>query len=358
MLDEEPPARLDQAEADEYCRTQAAMVKSRLVFTAALRDPKVANLDILAEQADPLAWLEKNIKVDFNLSPEIMRISLEGHQPEEQQVLVDAIVKAYLEEVLNRERNQAQNRVDQLMGFAKKYEDRVKSNRRTMRSLQGQVEAADNEELALRRQLARKELDALHGERLQAEAELRKLRLERAALRDRAEAPVPEGEVEKVLREDPELSRLREAAARLEARIEELALKTANPEKSPAYAEAQTQLKEAKKGLAARRDKLRPAVMARIEERLRAREREAAGQLDQRIQLLDKLSAQLAVEIARLLRESRGIVQGHLDVEEIRQDISRMEEMAGKMKSQAERLTIELEAPPRAYRLQEATVRQ
>jgi hypothetical protein len=41
--------------------------------------------------------------VDFKKAPEILRISLKGERPDEMVVLVDAVVKAYLDELFNHE---------------------------------------------------------------------------------------------------------------------------------------------------------------------------------------------------------------------------------------------------------------
>jgi hypothetical protein len=74
-----------------YQRNQVVLCKSRLVLASALRDPKVANLAILANRLDPIAWLEKEVQADFALSPEIMRISMSGLETDDLVVLVNAI---------------------------------------------------------------------------------------------------------------------------------------------------------------------------------------------------------------------------------------------------------------------------
>ena len=54
-------AASSQEDFDEYRRTQEAMVKSRLVLNAALRQPKIADLSIIRDHADPVEWLEKEL---------------------------------------------------------------------------------------------------------------------------------------------------------------------------------------------------------------------------------------------------------------------------------------------------------
>ncbi len=59
-----------------YQRTQLALLKSRLVPSTALNDPKVAKLEMLSEKVDPIEWLEKELQVDFASGSEILRISI------------------------------------------------------------------------------------------------------------------------------------------------------------------------------------------------------------------------------------------------------------------------------------------
>src|SRR5262245_23983031 len=61
-----------------FQNTQTALARSRLVLTAALRNPKVPPtrwFEEVGAQGDPLDWLEQNLKVAFS-GTEIMQISI------------------------------------------------------------------------------------------------------------------------------------------------------------------------------------------------------------------------------------------------------------------------------------------
>ena len=49
----------DSSNLAGHQRTQAALAKSRLVLNSALRVKEVANLPVLADKIDPVAWLEE-----------------------------------------------------------------------------------------------------------------------------------------------------------------------------------------------------------------------------------------------------------------------------------------------------------
>jgi hypothetical protein len=85
-----------QNENKEFIRGQALLVKSRPVLNAALSHPDVAELRVVQDQVDPVGWLEREIRVDFNDVPEIMGISMLGRNGEELKPIVSAVCESYL----------------------------------------------------------------------------------------------------------------------------------------------------------------------------------------------------------------------------------------------------------------------
>ena len=59
----------------------------------------------MAGETDPVEWLQENLAVDFPQNGEILSISLSGDELSEDLVrLVDAVAKAYKDEVIGAER--------------------------------------------------------------------------------------------------------------------------------------------------------------------------------------------------------------------------------------------------------------
>lgn len=85
--------------------TQLALLKSNFVLSAAVRNPSVAALPILARE-DPVAWLQDHLESDFPQDAEILSIRLHGieEQADELVKVVDAVAKAYKDEVVNSRR--------------------------------------------------------------------------------------------------------------------------------------------------------------------------------------------------------------------------------------------------------------
>ena len=66
---------------------------------------------MVQKEDDPVRWLAANIRVDFRGNSEIMRVSLTSEKPEEAAILVKAVVEAYMNEVVDADRNARNGRI-------------------------------------------------------------------------------------------------------------------------------------------------------------------------------------------------------------------------------------------------------
>jgi RNA polymerase sigma factor (sigma-70 family) len=164
-----PDGRRDEPAGDEaaYRRTQLALLKSRLVLRAALRRPEVARLEALKGQADPLAWLEKNLRALFIDNTGVLRVSVAAGGGPDRAALTNAVVRAYLEEIVGRERIQKTERWEMLESLRTRYEDQVRHKREVLRKLTEVRGAATS----LKHQFDREDLTRFR-------AELQRVRLE------------------------------------------------------------------------------------------------------------------------------------------------------------------------------------
>lgn len=95
-------SRFNAREYEIFQKSQVALLKSWFVLNAALRDPGIATLPILAGKDDPVAWLTDHLEVEFVDGSEVFAIRLRGadSQAEDLKRLVDAVAKAYEKEVV------------------------------------------------------------------------------------------------------------------------------------------------------------------------------------------------------------------------------------------------------------------
>jgi RNA polymerase sigma factor (sigma-70 family) len=157
-----PDGKRDEPAGDDaaYRRTQLALLKSRLVLRAALRRPEAARLEALKGQADPLAWLEKNLRALFIDNTGVLRVSVAAGSGPDRAILTNAVVRAYLDEIVGQERNQKTQRLEMLASLQTRYEDQVRHKREVLRKLTTKRGAS----LSLKQQFDREDLTRFRGE--------------------------------------------------------------------------------------------------------------------------------------------------------------------------------------------------
>jgi hypothetical protein len=105
LKNESSPWR-DEREFEVIKKTQIALLNSEFVLTAAVRDPDISSLSIFASVEDPVKWIQEHLDVSYPEDGEILEIKLAGPQDRADDLvhLVDAVVRAYQKEVIDRDR--------------------------------------------------------------------------------------------------------------------------------------------------------------------------------------------------------------------------------------------------------------
>ena len=95
-----------------FQKTQAELLKSRLVLGKALSHPDVAKLPSVLSRPDPIQWLADELTLTF--VGELLYIGLQSDDPQEVVKLVNAVTDAYMEEVVNADNNRRKRRLAEL----------------------------------------------------------------------------------------------------------------------------------------------------------------------------------------------------------------------------------------------------
>ena len=176
-----------QANLEEFKifkNTQAQLIKTPFVLTAALRKPEIASLSIVRqEEVNPVAWLQQNLEVSFPGDGEIMKISLSASNHREAVKLLRAVVDAYLSEVVETERNVMTQKLAALEEVLASKEREIRQRRITLKTLAEQLGTVDQEILKIQSQLAIQQLALYQKELFRVNSELRKLKMEREVTR-------------------------------------------------------------------------------------------------------------------------------------------------------------------------------
>lgn len=103
LLDELAPQSRQDFEL--VAKTQLAYLKADFVLQAALRQPGIATLPVLAARDDQVAWLMDRLEVEMKSDSQILaiRMRVPEDQADDLRNIVDAVCKAYQDEVVYAE---------------------------------------------------------------------------------------------------------------------------------------------------------------------------------------------------------------------------------------------------------------
>jgi capsular exopolysaccharide synthesis family protein len=108
-------------------KTQLALLKSYFVLQAAVRPVDISSLSVLADAPDKVEWLQYNLDVEFPQQGEILSISLTDDAPVEDLVqLVNAVAKAYEEEVVFKASQRRAGTSDLVARALKRLQDEIR----------------------------------------------------------------------------------------------------------------------------------------------------------------------------------------------------------------------------------------
>lgn len=135
-----------------YQKTQVALIQSRMVLGAVLRDPKVAQLQTVREQLDPMEWLEKDLKVEFPFNSTVLSVSMSGDNPADLAVIVNMVTDKYMELVVDDEKRLRRKRLEELQTVLEKETARLRELRDQLRNRTVNVGSSNEKTLLAKQQ--------------------------------------------------------------------------------------------------------------------------------------------------------------------------------------------------------------
>jgi RNA polymerase sigma factor (sigma-70 family) len=168
------PPRSDPA---SYRKTQTAYLLSRSIHRSALKRDEVKRLAIVERKTDPELWFGDNIETTFLNNSGVLRVSFGEGSPEERAVLINALVAAYMDDVVYAEQRERQHRLTDLEKALNASKAELRAKRESIRRLSEMPSEAsssfrqqsDREDLAQ----FRKELLRVRLEKVGAQARLK-----------------------------------------------------------------------------------------------------------------------------------------------------------------------------------------
>jgi capsular exopolysaccharide synthesis family protein len=327
-----------------YQKTQAAMITSRNVLKAALREEKVRQLGLVGREADQIYWLEKNLKVGFIEETEILRIALSGLAPKDLAVLVNAVQESYLANVFELEHKQQAAFRDDLDKIVLLAQEKLRGQRQAFKALADAQSIADPHALTAKQRITLDAYVALSqgSGRIQSEIDLAKLKLLAQHRLKSLELPVPESLVDQQLDAVSEIQLLKRKVAEAQERFN--IIEQATTPDSPARTRPRQELQAAQENLEKLRRERRDEVVKRLRQKIRDENERLAAQIEVDIKILEGQKDAVDGQVKRVSAEAERIGTTSLELEMKKADIEQAEGVVKQLLNQKERLSAELQS--------------
>jgi len=146
-----------------YKKTQQQLLVTPFVLNSALRDAEVAALPEIRDESDPIGWLVSSLRVTSPLDSEIMQVTVETVSKDACVKIVNAIVNAYMQEVVVEERNERLARLNRLEGVYAESEGKVRTKQTELKQLANVLGTGDSQSLTVAQQSAVSQFGMMQG---------------------------------------------------------------------------------------------------------------------------------------------------------------------------------------------------
>lgn len=366
------------AEYDAYRKTQLQLLRSPVVLNAALRKPGISSLRMITEQDDPQAWLARTIEPVLQGDSEVMQLKFRGAVAEETAKILNAITSCYLDDIVNKDRQDRLGRRDQLEKKFKENQTELRSRRETFNDLARTLGTRDSQEVATQRSLLMDQLGTARGRMVQAENDLERLegeiavydlrKGEAAELADEGEAGAGEGEgadeaiasddmIEAALSREPEIRALESQIAELTDAILGQAERSARGMNEPAVRRMVGRRQQVLRQIEATKTKLRPQILGVIGSGGAVTGGAVSPrELALRRQTLVKSIAKARATYEDISKQVVDLGNANADLENRKGEIDQLARVTDQIGLQLEATSLDLTAPPRVTLLEEAVV--
>lgn len=344
-----------------FQKTQMTLVRSQTVLETVLRDPDVLAMKTVREFGSASEDLAAMIEVDFAQGPEILRITMRGDREDELVMLVNAVMRSYLDEFVNTEEKRRAARLTQLERMLSTHRQKLTEKRAELMSYLAKFGGSSKLEPALP-EVQMRELSLANDRLRSLQGETEKFELKVGQLQTKLKAApqllVPASAVEAEVNKDSVVVLHRNKLAALATREAEIRGK---------YLADFAEERIRKEGLldeltSTRRslDEHLPVLRRKIAEQ---KHQETIAEIEAdlanaQVQLgfAREQRAKVADEIAALTRDMKDAGRDSFRMHLVSKEVEEEEKVVASIVSDIRALNVQALAPPRAKQLDRAVV--
>jgi polysaccharide biosynthesis transport protein len=343
--------KFDPVEFEAFRATQKQLVVQRFVLAAALRDGKLNNRACIKRQDEKhnaIGWLAGEVRVDF-LSKDtgLMQISATEPDADDAAAIVNAVVNAYMKEVVNHDDLLRRERLSDLNTICVAKEEEVRNKRETLKRELENNGAGDEQTMNIHTQLAMTMYSDAMREFTRMKTENRalaaKIQEDKAFLRDLPDTEIAETEIAILLNNNPIYRDLQSRRIVLESKLRDAKPAANNTEKRPPLSEAQAELAATKEQI--KQVKLEATDQVRNAKRIELQQE--IKHLEARAGVSERQLAMYEKEVEKKANEADSAGKTTVGALMQMEDIRVLEQMVHALAVERESLKVELNSPPR-----------
>lgn len=350
-----------QREFAVFQKLQANQIKSRAVLTEAIKRDEMRAYVLEYAGPDPILWLQDELKVEFQEGSEVMTLSMSGRDPSKVVTVLNAILAAYMQVVVDKEKDQRSRRLEDLEKIVTENSDALQKKVNDMRGLAerlgtGESAAAVQKQVALLGLLTEKK-------RQQASLQFDLLRLNTRLEDHKTTEPlpkdltVPESMVNQALSGHPRAASHLGMISRAEERISAYEAVGARSTES-GYELARDLRRKAQKAIEDLKSEIRAELLAKYKEEAVQNHAALGRVIENEIKPLARQAEEIKAEVERLTVEVEKLGKSSTELEQLRAEIRGDEGRLQLYRDQLADLKLEVRAPQRITKYQDAALQK
>jgi capsular exopolysaccharide synthesis family protein len=333
-------------------KSQLAALKSYFVLQSAVRKPGITSLSALAGE-DPVEWLMENLDVQFPQQGEYLSISLSGsYPPEDLQRLVDAVAKAYSDEVVFKERQRQLGTRDLLSGTMEKVNKEIAEKWEVYIDIAeeaGRPEAGESDPVT---QLLVRGIGELQRQKTQIESRLFDMQTQYAVLKARMDGPeMVDLQVEETLQQDATFASLQQQLSYAQMSLGQTA--TGRPN-SRGQAGLNRKVAQLQNQIAQYRASVRQQIEQARQTQPNTALRNLTKEFNTNFQAVRVQHAQITKGIEETMKKLQERNKRFTDLDSRGRELEQLEQIATDMRLKLESLEVEANAPQQVTQVQQA----
>lgn len=337
-------------------KTQLALLKSFFVLQAAVREPSIANLGALAGEDDPIQWLDQRISVNFPQESEILSISISGDEHKDDlRLIVDAVAKAYEEQVVFADRRRKLSTQDVLRKSFSKLNDEIRRKMEDFQELakdlgSSNLDSADAETRLLLAEINRQivEFSSLRTSAMELQTEYEIIS------RQLKDPLLLEAQIDEMLNADPMVGMLQQQLMLVEYQIQQIM--SISRRNTKGLTRLQKQRQAVQQQIADYRARKKQEVLSSQQSAPNLALRQATDDYRIRASMIRNRVVQLNQEMAAKREELAALGEKSVDLALRQDELDQLQEIANDVALKMESWEVEMGAPPRIEKIQAAQI--